>query len=499
MFKTVKFLQKSSQLHYSTSRYSSAFNKVVGSVEEALKDVKDGQILLAGGFGLCGIPENCISYIQNRNIRDLTVISNTCGTSDFGLGLLLQDHQIKRMISSYCGTNKLLQSQYLAGELEIEFMPQGTIAEKTRAAGAGIPAFYTPTGVGTVVEFGGFPIKFKRGTQEVEIVSEPRQRATFNGRDYLLEKALYGDIALIKAWKADTKGNLIFNKTANNMNQDFVGAAKTCIVEVEEIVEAGELDPNHIHVPGVFVSKIFQGRNYEKRIEKPMYAIDAAAETTERDAAALLREKIAMRACKEITTGMYINLGVGLPTLIPNFLPPGVEVELESENGVLGVGSYPQRGFADPDLINAGKEPITTIPGSAFFSSSQSFGIIRGRHLDMTVLGGMQVSATGDLANWVVPGKMVRGMGGAMDLVGSGSKVMVCMQHTAKGGEHKLMKECSLPLTGKGVVSLVVTEKATFEFKNGEVILKDIEPGHSLEEIRQGTGFDFKVADNILV
>jgi len=497
MFKTVKLLQKASQIHYSSSRYSSAFNKVVGSAEEALKDVKDGQTLLSGGFGLCGIPENCISYIKKKGLKNLTVISNTCGTSDFGLGLLLQDYQVKRMISSYLGHNKLLQSQYLGGDIEIEFMPQGTIAEKCRAAGAGIPAFYTPTGVGTVVEFGGFPIKYKKGTLEVEIASEPRRRETFNGRDYLLERSLYGDFALIKAWKADTKGNLVFNKTANNMNQDFVGAAKTCIVEVEEIVEAGELDPNHIHVPGVFVDKVFKGTNYEKRIEKPMFSLEGAQDAV-RDEAQLLRDRIAKRACKEITTGMYINLGVGLPTLIPAFLPPGVEVELESENGVLGVGDYPKVGRADPDLINAGKEPITTIPGSAFFSSSQSFGIIRGRHLDMTVLGGMQVSETGDLANWVVPGKMVRGMGGAMDLVGSGSKVMVVMQHNAKGNEHKLLKNCTLPLTGKGVVSLVVTEKATFEFKDGKVILKDIEPGHSLEEIRQATGFEFSLADNIL-
>jgi len=194
MFKTVKLLQKASQIHYSSSRYSSAFNKVVGSAEEALKDIKDGQTLLAGGFGLCGIPENCISYIKKKGIRNLTVISNTCGTSDFGLGLLLQDYQVKRMISSYLGHNKLLQSQYLSGDVEIEFMPQvtrlfqnnniltflqGTIAEKCRAAGAGIPAFYTPTGVGTVVEFGGFPIKYKKGTLEVEIASEPR-RVYFN-------------------------------------------------------------------------------------------------------------------------------------------------------------------------------------------------------------------------------------------------------------------------------------------------------------------------------
>jgi len=280
------------------------------------------------------------------------------------------------------------------------------------------------------------------------------------------------------------------------MNQDFATAAKVVIVEVEEIVEAGELDPNNIHVPGVYISKVIQGKKFEKRIEKVVHC-KGDSKAADRSKGQQVRDKIAERACREVTNGMYINLGIGIPTLIPAFLSSNVEVELESENGVLGVGDYPRPGQEDADLINAGKETITTNPGSSFFSSSQSFGIIRGKHLDMTVLGGMQVSANGDLANWVVPGKLVKGMGGAMDLVGSGTKVMVTMEHTAKGGEHKLLKECNLPLTGKGVVNILVTELATFEFKDGEVILKDIEKGYSVEDIRKNTGFDFKLANNI--
>ena len=223
--------------------------KICKDAHEALEGkLLNDMTMMAGGFGLCGIPENSIKEIKQSGIKGLTVISNNCGVDDFGLGILLQDRQIKKMVSSYVGENSLFASQYLNGELEIEFNPQGTLAERIRAGGAGIPAFYTKTGYGTMV-------------------AEGKETKVFNGEHYLMETALYADIAIIKAWKSDEAGNLIFRKTARNFNPLMATAAKFCIVEVEEIVKCGSLDKEMIHTPGVFVDRVFVGV-YEKRIEK---------------------------------------------------------------------------------------------------------------------------------------------------------------------------------------------------------------------------------------
>ena len=225
-------------------------SKVYNSAKSALQDiVKDGQTLAIGGFGLCGIPEALIAALRDSGVKDLTCISNNAGVDDFGLGLLLQTRQIKKMISSYVGENKEFERQYLAGELEVELTPQGTLAEKLRAGGAGIPAFYTATGVGT-------------------LVSEGKETRNFDGRTYVLEHSLTADVALIKAQKADKAGNLIFNKTARNFNPDCAIAGKITIAEVEEIVETGALDPDEIHLPGIFVQRIVLNSTPEKRIEK---------------------------------------------------------------------------------------------------------------------------------------------------------------------------------------------------------------------------------------
>lgn len=224
-------------------------NKVYNNVKEAVSDITDGMTLMLGGFGLCGIPENLIAALVEKGIKDLTCISNNAGVDDFGIGLMLQKHQVKKMISSYVGENAEFERQLLSGELEVELIPQGSLAERCRAGGAGIPAFYTPAGYGTEV-------------------GEGKEYREYNGKMHILESALTADFALIKAWKGDTMGNLIYKGTARNFNPPMAMAGKVTIAEVEELVEPGDLDPNFIHTSGIFVQRIFQGTNYEKRIEK---------------------------------------------------------------------------------------------------------------------------------------------------------------------------------------------------------------------------------------
>ena len=223
--------------------------KVVASFATAVADIEDGATLIVGGFGLCGIPEKAIEALREKGSRELTVVSNNCGVDDFGLGILLANNQVAKMVSSYVGENKIFERQYLSGELEVELVPQGTLAERMRAAGAGIPGFYTATGVGTPI-------------------AEGKETREFDGRTYLLERALGGDFALVKAWRGDALGNLVYRDTARNFNPLAAMAGKVTIAEVEELVEVGELDPNQVHTPGIFVQRILEASGYEKRIER---------------------------------------------------------------------------------------------------------------------------------------------------------------------------------------------------------------------------------------
>ncbi|MBM4364868.1 MAG: CoA transferase subunit A [Deltaproteobacteria bacterium] len=224
-------------------------NKVYASAEAAVADIPDGATIMAGGFGLCGIPENLILALRDRGVKGLTIISNNCGVDDWGLGPLLQTRQIRKMISSYVGENKEFERQYLSGELEVELCPQGTLAERIRAGGAGIPAFFTPTGYGTVV-------------------AEGKETRNFDGRNYVMERALFADFAIVKAWKGDRGGNLVYNKTARNFNPMMATAARVTIAEVEELVDVGEIDPDAVHTPGIYVKRVLRGPSYQKRIER---------------------------------------------------------------------------------------------------------------------------------------------------------------------------------------------------------------------------------------
>ena len=446
--------------------------KVYSDAKAALEGLlHDNMTIAAGGFGLCGIPENLIAAVHESGVKGLTIVGNNAGVDNFGMGILLPARQVKKVMASYVGENKEFERQVLAGELELELIPQGSLAERLRAGGAGIPGFYTRTGFATKL-------------------TEDKEVKKFGDCDYVLEPGITAELSIVKAWKGDKSGNLIYRKTSRNFNPMIATCGKICVAEVEQLVEIGELDADQIHTPGIFVNRIIQGAKYEKRIE--FRTTQGAAASKKENP---VRELMARRAAKELRDGYYVNLGIGIPTLVANYIPEGMNVTLQSENGLLGIGPFPKEEKIDADLINAGKQTITERPGSAYFSSADSFGQIRGGHIDLAILGAFEVTDSGDIANWMIPGKMIKGPGGAMDLVAGVKRVVAVMEHTSKDGSPKILKKCTLPITGLGVVNLIITDLCVFEVKeSGGLVLTEIHSNATVDDIRAKTGAPFEVA-----
>jgi len=505
--------------------------KIYRNAHEAIKDITNGSTIAVGGFGVCGTPEELLHSVCKKGCKNLTIVSNNIGIKDSALDKLLHSGQIKRSVCSYPGKNTNYPIIFLSGKVEIELVPQGTLIEKIRCGGAGIPAFYVPTGCETMVEYGGIPIKYNKDGKTMNIVSEPKETKTINGKKYLLEYSITTDFSLIKAWKSDKKGNLVFRSTAQNFNPDCAKAGKICIAEVEEIVENGELKPEEIHLPGIYVDRIVKSEEKENLILSLKTTHDSEAnklilidrlKSQMNNVSRHLKDKntimmsnkikdsldvklknyynnkvISKRVIKEFKNGMHINLGIGIPNSILNYIPRELNIMLHSENGLLGIGSYPEMNMVNADITNAGGETVTHIDGSSTFSSSESFAMIRGGHIDITVIGALQVDRRGSVANWIIPGKSMNGMGGAMDLVSSTNKVIVAMKHSTKDGNHKILENCDFPLTGKNVVSMIVTELAVFTIDPDGLTLIEYNKESSVSEIREKTGTNFKISPNL--
>ncbi len=439
------------------------------SVEQAAELISNGDTLLVGGFGMTGNPVHLLHAIAETNVKNLTYVGNNIGEAGLGGGRLLRNGQIDRVIGSYFTSNREAVAAAQSGEISIELLPQGTLAEALRAGGAGIGGFFTPTSAAT-------PLAEGRETRELD------------GRTQVFQPAIRGNIALIRAWKADAAGNLQYRMTESNFNQPMATAADLVIAEVEHIVAVGDLDPNHIHTPGCFVDYLVEAHTSLEDLGS------SASIESSRKKVDPMRMAMAEEALAELKPGAVVNLGIGIPTLVADLITPEHRVILHTENGMLGVGPEPQSGGAMDYPVNAGKIPVTALPGSSYFDSPSSFALIRGGHVDVAIMGGLQVDQHGNLANWTIPGKPLLGVGGAMDLAYGANKLIITMTHTDRSGRSKVVADCTLPLTAAQAVDVLITDLGVFRFADGAMTLTKTMPDISLEEIRANTDADFAVA-----
>lgn len=435
------------------------------TAQAAANLVPDGATIMAGGFGMTGNPVHLLHALAECDVKNLTIISNNVGEPGLGGGRLLRNGQLSKAIGSFFTSNPEAVQAVHNKQLVVELIPQGSMAEAIRAGGAGIGGFYTPTSVGT-------------------ILSENLEKKVLNGVEHVFVPALRADVALIRAYRADTAGNLTYHMTERNFNPLMATAADLVIAEVEEIVPVGRLSPEEIVTPGIFVDYLVQASTTLEDLGS-----SAAVERSSKEADET-RLNMARRALAELKRGDVVNLGVGIPTLVADLISAEDGIILHTENGMLGVGPAPESGGALEYPVNAGKQPVTPLPGASYFDSAASFAMIRGGHVDVAIMGGLQVDEEANLANWAVPGKPLLGVGGAMDLASGAKKLIITMTHTARN-EPKIVPRVTLPLTARKVVDMLITDLAVFEFIDGQLTLTGLMPGASLDQVRSLTSARF--------
>ncbi len=458
--------------------------KLRSSFRDAVTDIPDGSLIGFGGFAMPGTPFNLIKALMEQGAKRLTLVANTTGGAQQprmpDIGMLVENGQVAKVICAFTAATRPTDvlpftKYYESGEVDAELVPQGTLAERLRAAGAGIPAFYTPAAVGTELAAG-------------------RETRVIDGREYLLEYALKLDYAFIRARTADAAGNLRFHRSQRNFCPVMATAARCTIAEIDEaILPIGSIDPDDVHTPGIYVHRLVQvppepeGLWPTKRQERaPMSGTRG-----------LTRQQMADRVAHEFQDGWIVNLGVGIPTMCSNTDIGDRDITYHSENGVIGYGGVAPAGEEDLNLVNAGGQNVTLKPGAAVVHHADSFGVIRGGHIDATVMGAYQVSMTGDFANWKLKGQKGGGIGGAMDLAACAKRVFIILEHVTRNGASRLVEACDLPVTAKGVVTLVATNYGLFEPTGSGFLLREIAPGFTVEEIRAVTGGTLTVADGL--
>ncbi|MBV9322589.1 MAG: 3-oxoacid CoA-transferase subunit B [Chloroflexi bacterium] len=442
----------------------------VVSAQDALSDVFDGAMVCVGGFGpVRNRPVDLLIALADQpNARNLTVVSN-----GFPHQPLAEKRQVKKFIGAFGGSvyrrAAASEEQIRNGELEFEPSPQGIFTERLRAGAGGIAAFFSPVGAHTVV-------------------ANNKERRTIDGREYILETALRPDFGLIRAEKADELGNLTGIGSTLNFHPSMAAASKVTIAEVDEIVPAGAIAPEDVKIPGIFVDRlVLHDKSRDEQSDAEERERRQRRVITNTKPLGLDQDQMAMRASLLLKPGQYVNLGMGIPTRVANYITGESGVMLHAENGILGYGPQPSEDEYRWQYFNAQGQAVTVLPGGAVFDSFGAFTMARGGHLDVVILGGLQVSANGDLANWWAPHMAAGGMGGAMDLCTNVPELIVIMDHTTREGEKKILNECTYPLTAPRCVTRIVTDLAYIDVKDGHLILRELAPGVSVDYVQERT------------